>query len=219
MVMKAGIDEAGRGPVIGPMVMAACMIDERDEFQLQTLGVKDSKLVQRKDIGRMFLLIKSLCRTKAIVISPEEIDKAILNPDDNLNKLEARTSAKLIAFLKPDVAILDCPSNNIPPYTRMVRNHIPERMRPLLRAEHQADANHAVASAASIIAKHLREEEIKKLKRTYKVNFGSGYPSDPKTIRFVKENFRLYPFFRKTWFTYKNAVVESSQSRLETFSK
>jgi len=62
-----------------------------------------------------------------------------------------------------------------------------------------------------------REKEIDLLKKKYNIDFGSGYPSDPKTIKFIKKNYDKYNFFRKSWQTYKKAVSEGKQSSLGDF--
>ncbi|MFH1916598.1 MAG: ribonuclease HII [Nanoarchaeota archaeon] len=218
MAILAGVEEAGRGPIIGPMVMCICTIEESEEFELKALGVKDSKLLTPEQRERLFLLIKSMTKSKIVIIPPKEIDAAVESKTMNLNWLEAKTTAKLIASLKPDKAILDCPSNNIKAYTDYVRKGLPEKQKKMeIISEHKADVNHPIVSAASILAKVTRDKEIEKIQKTYKVEFGSGYPSDPRTIAFVKENWNLYPFFRKSWETYKKVAMEKTQKKLGEF--
>jgi ribonuclease HII len=215
MAILAGVEEAGRGPLIGPMVMCICTIEASEEFQLKALGVKDSKLLTPDQRERLFLLIKSMTKSKIVIIPPHEIDEAVESKTMNLNWLEAETTAKLITAMKPDKAILDCPSNNIKAYTDYVRRHLPEKLRGLdILSEHKADVNHPIVSAASILAKVTRDREIERIQKTYNVDFGSGYPSDPRTIAFVAENWNLYPFFRKSWETYKAVARRNQQKKL-----
>lgn len=218
MKLKCGVEEAGRGPVIGPMVMAAVTISEEDEVKLSNMGVKDSKLLTPKKreelFGRIQLAVKDF---KIIVISPEEVDEALNDESMNLNKLEAKTSAELIDALHPDVAILDCPSNNINSYVRDVRGFLANNSVEII-AEHKADVNHVVVGAASILAKVTRDREIEELKRKMGVDFGSGYPSDPKTVSFLEKNWAKHDkIFRKTWASYKKHVDAKKQAKLDSY--
>ena len=208
----AGIEEAGRGPVIGPMVMAIAAIDEKDEHKLQEIGVKDSKLIlpdKRKEILKK---IKEICSYELIVLSNQDVDDALNDPGINLNWLEAINSAMLINKIKPDKVILDCPSTNIQAYTDYVNNLVKSNTK--IIAEHKADLNYLIVGAASIIAKVTRDDLIEELKKKYNIDFGSGYPSDEKTVRFLKENYDKYPIFRKTWASYKKVVRDKGQMKL-----
>ena len=85
--------------------------------------------------------------------------------------------------------------------------------------EHKADFNHPSVSAASILAKVEREEEVTKLKKEFREygNIGSGYPSDPVTIEFLKNNGKLLKnsgIFRKTWATWKALFPSTEQDKL-----
>ncbi|MAE13458.1 ribonuclease HII, partial [Candidatus Woesearchaeota archaeon] len=86
-------------------------------------------------------------------------------------------------------------------------------------AEHKADLNHPIVSAASIIAKVTRDREIEKIKQKIKIDFGSGYPADPKTQAFIKNNHDKYDIFRTTWKTYKNIAQTKQQTSLNTFNQ
>jgi len=108
-----GIDESGKGPVIGPLIIVGYMIKESDLNKLKTLGVKDSKLLTHKQREKMVDKIKELAEDyKIITIQPREIDEAVESKDKNmnLNWLEAKKQADIINELDPDVAYIDCPS-------------------------------------------------------------------------------------------------------------
>lgn len=219
--MIAGVEEAGRGPVIGPMVMAIVVIDEADEQKLVDAGVKDSKLLSPAQREALFETINSISKEHLIkIIPPDKVDGSLNDPSMNLNWLEAKTSAYMINKLNivPDKVILDCPSNNIPAYTDYVKERITNKNIKIV-AEHKADLNHPVVSAASILAKVTRDREIEKLKKKYNIDFGSGYPSDPRTKEFLEKNYDKYNFFRKTWASYKNVLKKknSKQSLLGEF--
>ena len=211
----AGVEEAGRGPVIGPMVMAICSIEEEKIPDLQRLGVKDSKLITPKNREILFEKVKELCKHEIMIMQHDEIDDNLNNPDMNLNKLEGVVSAKLINKIKADKVILDCPSNNITAYRDYVKSFVKKDIE--IIAEHKADLNHTIVGAASILAKVTRDRIIEEIKKEVKYDFGSGYPSDPKTILFLKENWHKYDIFRKTWATYKKVAENKGQRKLEGF--
>ncbi len=213
----SGTDEAGRGPVIGPMVMAIATIDEKDEHRLQEIGVRDSKLIPPEKRELMFDQLKGILKQyEIIILSPQEIDDALNDEKMNLNWLEAHTTAKLINKIKADSVVVDCPSNNVEAYTDYMKKLLDkDHAKMKLIVEHQADANYLIAGAASILAKVTRDREIQKIKDSLGVELGSGYPSDPVTVRFLKENFDKYPdIFRKTWKSYKKVMDESKQRTL-----
>ena len=194
-----GIDEAGRGPVIGPMVMAGVVIKPSDEDKLLELGVKDSKMLTPRKREELFLYIKSHYPYRYVVIPPSEIDTHVNSDDSNLNLLEALHTAGIINHFakKIDRAIIDCPSNNIEAYKRIIEKKLIKRIE--LIVEHGADKKYIVVSAASIIAKVIRDNLIEDLKNRIGIDFGSGYPSDPATREFLEKYFDKYDFFRKSW--------------------
>ena len=216
MVLIAGIDEAGRGPVIGPMVVAGISIKEEKIDKLINLGVKDSKLLSLQKREFLFEKIKEIVdKYEILIVTPKQIDYALNSPELNLNKLETITMSKVINLLKADKIIIDCPSSNPISFINEIKTFL--EYEPEIIAEHKADTKYAVASAASIIAKVTRDREIEKIKIKYNINFGSGYPSDPLTIKFLKENFDKYDFFRKSWASYKKLIENKNQSSLNKF--
>lgn len=214
-MIVAGVEEAGRGPVIGPMVMAIVACEEAKLYELEKLGVKDSKLLSVSKRKELFKVIKENFDYKIIILSPQIIDAALSSSDMNLNLLEARTSAKLINKIKAHKVILDCPSNNIKAYEQYVKKLLDYDIKVV--AEHKADLNHIIVGAASILAKHKRDTLIEEIKKEHNVEFGSGYPSDPKTISFLKENYDKYDFFRKSWKTYKKILIQNNQKNLNNY--
>lgn len=217
MTLVCGVDEAGRGPVIGPMVMVGLVINEKDEQKLKDIGVKDSKLLSHKQRVELISKVKSIAKDLVVlVVQPEEIDSALLSPDTNLNWLEADKAIEIINNLRPDKVILDCPSNNPKAYIAYVKNKLKVECK--IVAEHKADVNYPVVSAASIVAKVTREDAIDKLKEEIGINFGSGYPADPVTQDFMKKNWNKYSkVFRKTWASYKAIAIPAAQKGLDEF--
>jgi ribonuclease HII len=163
-----GIDEAGRGPVIGPMVIAGAM----SKLDLSDWNLKDSKLLSPQQRELMYDRIVA-CKDiaiKARVLQPKEIDDALNSPNLNLNGLEAVHSAIIINELKPDKTILDLPSNNAEAYNAFVKKNMVCECE--IISEHKADANYPIVSAASIIAKVTRDTAIQAIKEKYKIEFG-----------------------------------------------
>jgi ribonuclease HII len=211
----AGIEEAGRGPVIGPMVMAIACCEEKDEFKLKTMGVKDSKMLTPNQREKLYNEIKDLCKFELVKIQPEEIDAAVMSEETNLNWMEADKSIILINKLRPDKVILDCPSTNLKAYKDYIMKKL--EYKPILVVEHKADVNYTIVGAASILAKVSRDHEIRKLKAKHGVDFGSGYPSDPLTMEFTLKNFDKYPFFRHSWDTWQRAKKRGGQKKIGEF--
>lgn len=221
VILICGIDEAGRGPIIGPLVMCGLLVKEEDEKKLVKLEVKDSKLLTKVKREFLFDKIKEISyKYEIIAIYPEEIDRAVNNHDGlNLNKLEARKTAEIINMLNPDKAIIDAPSNNIKSYKEYLLGYIKNKKIELV-LEHKADLNYPVVSAASILAKVTRDAEIDKIKKRIKVDFGSGYMSDPKTASFLEKYYEKHSeLFRKSWMPYQDKMNKKFQSRLEDFSQ
>jgi len=218
MALIAGVEEAGRGPVIGPMVMCGVMVEEKDEAKLKSIGAKDSKLLTPRTRELLYEQIMSMVKqVEVIVVSAKEVDDALNDPNLNLNKLEALTSAKIIDQLNPSKVLVDCPSNNTQAYSNQLREYLINKKVEIV-SEHKADVKYPVVSAASIIAKVTRDREIEKIKEQIGIDFGSGYPSDEKTQLFLKKNWDKYPqIFRKTWASYKKFIVAKKQKKLGEF--
>lgn len=206
-MLVAGVDDAGRGCVIGPLAIAGVLMKEVDLPKLRQLGVRDSKLLSpyRREI--LAAEIKRVAEKYIVVkLSPKEIDDVVENGRKlhKLNRLEACAMAKVIEKLKPDKAYVD--ASDV--LEQRFKQHILELLtfKVEVVSEHKADRNYPIVSAASIIAKVERDKEITELAAKHG-DFGSGYATDPKTIDFLKqwiEKFGEYPdFVRKSWKTAK----------------
>jgi ribonuclease HII len=215
-----GLDEAGRGCVMGPLVVGGVLIEEKRRSELVQLGVKDSKLLssgRREQLAEEIRQIAS--DTRIIKLSPAEIDKAVESQRrlHKLNRLEAQAMAKIIEELKPDIAIVDAPDVLTDRYGDHIRECLSFSLQ--VMSEHKADKNHPVVSAASIIAKVERDRSIEALKAEYG-DFGSGYMSDPKTQAFLEDLAAKqgeYPHFvRRSWKPAKTARADAKrrQTRL-----
>ncbi|MCX6741998.1 MAG: ribonuclease HII [Candidatus Pacearchaeota archaeon] len=214
-----GIDEAGRGSCLGPLVLAGATFDEKDIQKLRELGVKDSKLLLPKQRERLFEEIKKIIKNyKILIIQPKEIDEAIDgNSNLNLNWLEARKTAEILNELELDKAIIDCPSPNITAYKNYLKKLLIKEVDLIIT--HKAERFEAVA-AASILAKVTRDSEIEKIKKEVGINFGSGYPSDERTVEFLEKHsseFKNNGIFRKSWSTWQENERKKEQKKLDGF--
>src|SRR3989344_1868917 len=208
-----GIDEAGKGPVLGPLVMCAVILD--DPAILEQLNVKDSKLLTPKQREDVYEELKDLVRHELVIIEPTEIDRAVAKHD--LNWLEAQHSAILINKLWPHTAYIDCPSRNIRAYTSYIYERL-DNKKTILHCRHKADRDYPVVSAASILAKVTRDRLIEHLKADIGIDFGSGYLSDPKTQTFMERHWHVHPhIFRHSWAPYKSLKRSLGQRRLGEF--
>lgn len=223
-MLKLGIDDAGRGPVIGPMVLAGCVIDEKTEREFKRLGVKDSKQLSEKRREFLADIIREKADTfEVVIISPLQIEDAN-KKGIKLNEVEAFACAKIINKInkgyKKLKVIVDCPSVSIVKWQDFLKTKIRNLSNLEVSCEHKADKNHIAVSAASILAKSIREKEMSKLKKKYGHEIGSGYPSDPLTSVFLKKNVRKlnnHGIFRRTWSTWRNAMGNQEQKRLSEF--
>ncbi len=185
------------------MVLAGVTIEESNLDKLKSIGVKDSKLLTAKQREELYnKIIKIVKDYKIIITQPKEIDAAIFSSSSNLNFLEAQNFAELINSLKPDIAIIDCPSTNIKEYTLTLKSLL--KVNSNVKCYHKADLLFPTVSAASILAKVTRDKEIEKIQKNIPDSIGSGYPSDPLTKEFLKNNWDKYPeIFRKSWSSYR----------------
>jgi len=207
-MITCGIDEAGRGPVIGPMVMACCCFDENGIEKLKELEVKDSKQLTPK--RREFLEgeIKGLALKYIIKkISPVEIDET--RNKISLNDIEAKEISEMLFELNkatdviPSFIYVDSPENIQENFTKKILKFSKTKISfnsSNIISEHFADSKYIEVSAASILAKVERDRDIENLKKIYG-DFGSGYPADPKTVEFLKNNESKIPreIIRKSW--------------------
>ncbi|MGA2130158.1 MAG: ribonuclease HII [Candidatus Pacearchaeota archaeon] len=216
-----GIDDAGRGPVIGPMILAGCLIKAEAEKELKRLGVRDSKQLSKTRRAFLETAIKEKAEAFFVVkTQASEIDGK--NKDGiNLNDLEAHMAAQIINEINKGSGkmkvVIDCPSTNRTSWTETVKTYIDNLSNLEISCEHKADVNHVAVSAASILAKEEREREMDILKGKYGPAIGSGYASDPKTKKFLKKNLKKlddHGIFRKSWSTWKKAHSDSNQKKL-----
>jgi len=219
MVLVAGCDEAGRGPVIGPMVLATVAIDKKNLPLLEELGVKDSKLLSPKQREAMYPKIKKLASHVEISIVPSnEIDMR-RGIGTNLNQIEALKIAEMLAKIGPDEAYIDSPhSGNPQKFETVIRSMTIEPLDFEFICEHKADYKYPIVAAASIIAKVERDKAVEKIKKEIGFEFGSGYIADEITKSFLDKNpHAADQFVRKSWQPYKDLMAREKQTTLGEF--
>lgn len=199
-----GIDESGRGPVIGPLIVAGVVIPDEKIQVLERMGIKDSKRLtptRRKVLSRK---LRNMFEYETVEITAQDIDN-LRAKDINLNEIEKIAMLQIIDKLDTDCIILD--SVDVKP------KRLEEEIKSIsgndnVISEHKADDKYIQVASASIIAKYERDSIIEQLKKDYRKigEIGSGYPSDPKTKRFL-ENFsydEMPEIVRKSWKTVEN---------------
>lgn len=200
----AGVDEAGRGPVLGPLVVAAVLVDH--ERALRKLGVKDSKLLSPKRREELAPEIIKLARATEIrVVSAEELNAKM--PTKNLNEIEVDAFAELLERLAPTHAKLDACDVDAARFGRNIGALLTRAC--IIRAEHGADARHPSVAAASILAKVERDRQMADICAEHGA-CGSGYSHDVATQEwlkgYVREHNRLPPIARREWETSKRLL-------------
>jgi len=222
-----GVDEAGRGPVLGPLVVVG--VRTRDDGPLREIGVRDSKKCTPELRERLGPQIRRFCEHVVVrTISPERIDSA--RERMTLNELEAEVFAEVIRGLLTSKfpagrtpgsirVYVDAADANAAAFKERVLQYLGVRVD--LISEHKADDTYPVVSAASILAKLIRDEEMVRISREVGENVGSGYPSDPVTINYIekaiRENGVLPPHTRKSWETVQRFLRKDR--KLDDFGK
>ena len=191
------VDDAGRGSMIGPMVIAGISIEKKNIPKLRKLGVRDSKKLSPKKRELLYKQIVKLVDDYHVIrIPPRTIDKYVF--EHNLNHLEAKKMAEVISNLNPDLSYVDSCDVNAARFGREISD-LSKKSK--VKSYHYADSRFVVVSAASIIAKVSRDRSIMRLNKT--TNLGSGYPSDKKSVNYVKKvvssKKSLPTSIRKSW--------------------
>lgn len=213
--MICGVDEAGRGPVLGPMVV--CGVAIRSDQKLRKLGVKDSKKLAPKKREKLAPRIRKIAEVEVVEVPAELIDDA--RKHMTMNELEAIIFAAIIERLSPDEAYVDAADVNEKQFARMIRKHM--RCRPKIISEHKADDTYPVVMAASIVAKVVRDARVREIEQEIGLPIGSGYQTDDTTMSFlydyVERNGRCPPHTRQSWEPAKNIMMMKSLRPLDEF--
>ncbi len=216
----AGVDEAGRGPMIGPMVICGVLFNPEAIPKLEKLGAKDSKTLTPSRRLSLSKKIQSLAtKIEFRYVSATDIDR--LRKRTTLNEIEVAEFVSVAKSLNPKEVYLDAADVNAERFGNKVSELSGLAAKgAVIISEHKADSKYPIVSAASIMAKVERDRIIGEMHREYG-DFGSGYPSDPKTIGFVKELIKarrkLPPIIRKSWDSVQKIRESIEQARLDSF--
>ncbi|HEU4604940.1 MAG TPA: ribonuclease HII [Nitrososphaera sp.] len=213
-ILVGGVDEAGRGSIIGPLVVAGISVRETKIALLSEMGVRDSKALTAKARARLFGEIMKVADSVCIrKVNPVEVDDSVSLR--GLNRLEAKVMASVINNIGADEVYVDCCDVNPERYRDYIGQHL--SCSPKVHSMHHADATNVVVSAASIVAKITRDHEVEEIRKKYRA-IGSGYPSDDRTMRFirrwVKKNGSAPEFARKSWKPLRLLLEQTTQCKL-----
>ena len=215
-----GLDEAGRGPVLGSMFLGGAAISADRLEELEELGLKDSKKLtdaRREELGP---IVEDAVDTVVIKeVTAGEIDE--LSQIMSLNQIEINAFAEIIAQLGADTAYIDLPEPDADRFGNKLRAAQDGLEGVDVVAEHGADDTYPIVSAASILAKNAREAHVTNLEDRFGTPVGSGYPHDTPTITFleeyVDEHGTLPDAARTSWSTAARIMQEHGQQRLDGF--
>ena len=218
-VLIGGVDEAGRGSIIGPLVIAGISIKQDRIMDLHHVGVRDSKMLTAKARTSLFAIVSEMVDSLCIYkIDCSVIDENVFSK--GLNELEAETMAYVIDNLKADMVYVDSCDTDPGRYKHYIESRL-ITSKSKLYSMHHADSLNIVVSAASIIAKFVRDGEIQEIRKTH-CNIGSGYPSDVKTMRFIRNwvsEYKCAPrFARKSWRPLREMLEEVSTYKITQFN-
>lgn len=174
--MIAGIDEAGRGPVVGPLVIA---VVAGDGDVLTRVGVRDSKRLSPSARERVYRSVLEVADcVNYIVVEPHVVDEYVAR--GGLNALEIDFTLRLIESCPADLYYVDSPDVKPERYGSALAMLSGKRVVALNRGERIPQV-----AAASVVAKVVRDRLVGILKKEVG-DFGSGYPSDPRTVEWLR---------------------------------
>ncbi len=215
MTKIMGIDEAGRGPVLGDLFVAGVIFSENNLKIIEDSEVNDSKKLSPAKREQLYQFVTQKCISYQVErITNFEIDENRKN-EVSLNDLELNSIANLIVSLNPDVVYIDALGKDLDKFRERLISRIKKKLNsiPKIITEHKADETYKIVGAASIIAKIERDHSISENNAIYvDYDIGSGYPSDEKTIEFLRQYISLHKkppkITRTSWKTCKNLMNE-----------
>ena len=216
-----GVDEAGRGPVIGPLVVGAVALPTADLEMLLQHGVKDSKDLTHKKRKKLVEWFHEQSKQRGWIYSliecrPERVDNGVQTT--GLNILEVELFAEALTQIRQQVdlplhVLNDACDVNEQRFTDRIAARLPQWpwTGSTIQSEHKADSNFPIVGMASILAKVERDNRIQQLTEEIGIPLGSGYPSDPNTKAAIP-NLLLesepHPALRWSWKTVHRAWNE-----------
>ena len=227
--LVTGIDEAGRGALLGPMIICGVTAEKSVVKKLKKIGVRDSKQLTPKRREELYDKIKETIQSESSVSSIIPISIPSCKIDSyrdnkvNLNMLEVRTMVEIINMAGGHEIYLDALTARPQKFKRTVKEHLDRKTLKKMKiiAENNADKKYPIVSAASIVAKVERDRAIEDIKKKVGVDFGVGYPSDERTVDFVesliKSRKKLPPYVRKSWITTQMLQEKNWQRKIKDF--
>lgn len=209
-----GIDEAGRGCLVGPMVVAGYLIPADEMLFLEgSVVIRDSKTLSQRQRDTALKIMRQIPKSvqDMEIASIGRVDSRVARGELNELTIDMVHAIleRLLAQIQPTDecrVILDSLSSDTLTYSRRYEDVINQFKNARIDAYTKADRNYKVVGAASIIAKTERERQIAEIKKSIegKVigDFGSGYPGDAKMVRFLRENWgrpELKEICRQSW--------------------
>ncbi|EGQ43366.1 MAG: ribonuclease H, archaeal HII subfamily [Candidatus Nanosalina sp. J07AB43] len=215
-----GIDEAGRGPVIGSMFIGGFVTDEKDLGRLEDIGVKDSKKLSDNKRDRIRDNLGSAGDSIVEEFTASSIDSMMESM--TINQIEIKGFARVIDQTDPDKVIMDLPEPDAEEFIGKIKKSMNSDNTDMeFKAEHGADDSFPVVSAASIVAKSARESHVEGLHSKYGYDFASGYPHDKPTItfleRYLDQEGDLPPETRRSWSTAERIIDQHQQNSISDF--
>jgi len=204
-----GVDEAGKGAVVGSMFVVAVSADTPDLPD----GLRDSKRLSSDERERLSSLVRERSEVAVVEITADEIDSHV--SDGGMNDLMVEAHSRALnavgADASADEVVLDASDVDADRFGRRVSNRLGEDT-DRIKAEHGADETYPVVSAASVVAKVDRDSHVAGF------DAGSGYPGDPEAVGFLREHAPDYPDpVRRSWGTARRIAEEVSQSGFDDF--
>jgi ribonuclease HII len=210
-----GVDEAGRGPVLGPLVVAGVAVES--DAPLRAMNVRDSKKLSPERREALAPEIERIAKYELVVATAERID--LMRAEMSLNDFEAKLFAEIIQKLGPETAYVDAADVDEIEFKRSVLRGLSIPVE--IVSQHNADELFPVVSAASILAKVRRDREMRTIEREFGVPVGSGYSHDVQTIAFletwIRDRGSLPPHTRLSWDTARRLLAESHNRKLDEF--
>ena len=212
-----GIDEAGRGSWIGPLVVGAVAVPAERLPEIVAAGARDSKALGPTERERVYRRLLRVAACRSVALSPSAIDRAVARTE--LNLLEARAFGRLVRALGPAVAYVDACDPNAARFGRTVAAAAGVPCR--IVARHKADRDLPIVGAASIVAKVRRDRAIRRLAERLGTEVGSGYPSDARTVDFVRRTVGsaavLPTWLRASWAPTQRVIPPRPARTLDAF--
>lgn len=216
--LLVGVDEAGRGAWVGPLVVGAVAVLPQEVDRLREIGARDSKLLSPRRREEVYARLQGSVRMGSIEIPPEEIDRHVRR--GKLNELEARAFGEVARPFAPARVHVDACDTDARRFGRSVARHGGPGLHVVAR--HHADRLDPVVAAASIVAKVRRDRAVRRLSELLGQNVGSGYPSDPTTVEVVRAIARpgspLPDWLRSSWRTTQRVISGRPARSLERFA-